>query len=380
MKNIRLMTEEQKELVLQNRKLVNHIVKKFPYIRMGDYEDVVSIGTIGLIKAAATFDQSKNITFSTYAGRCIENEIKMYFRQEKKSVHDVSLYDFMIQDDWENKMTFEDCLSDTDEDFIEKFETKETFIHIISIILNLLKKTERLVMLYSIAGKNQQFIAQTLNITQSYVSRMEKSLYDKIKLCLSQNYFGNLFSFSCTKGTFQIGFTAKDVQQFKQVFLAFLQSLTSTENLLHFQVSYHEERVVITVPADLSSFSFIAKMIQEMDNYIETVQPNPNQEFEKIMKLIKQNPANCKEPIEAMQQQSIIEKNHKEGANHTKKRGTYTKRIQNYVFAKENFTMKELRQYSPDIKKETIYHILTRAKKKGLIASVGRGKYVVKKN
>ena len=162
---MRIDLEEQK-LVLENEKLVYYIAKKYVAGR-NDEEDIQSIGKIGLIKAASTFDTSKGNTFATYASRCIENEILMYFRREKKHENVVSLDDVISMDNDGHELLLRDKIPSSDKEFTEKIEESEDIINVINIILNCLRPRERIVMLYKIAGMKQKEIGEKLELSQS---------------------------------------------------------------------------------------------------------------------------------------------------------------------------------------------------------------------
>ena len=163
-----LSLEEQHELVLKNQKLVYFLVNKLA-IDPSDYDDVVSIGKIGLIKAAATFDETQKIQFSTYASTCINNEIFMHYRKASKYVNDISLSQpFTVNKDGE-ELPLEGSLEDPDSDFTERILDKETFIKLFSIVLNYLNSIEQYTILYRLADITQRGIAKMLNFSRSYV-------------------------------------------------------------------------------------------------------------------------------------------------------------------------------------------------------------------
>lgn len=112
--------EAKNELIEHNLRLVAHIIKKY-YASYRDQEDLISIGTIGLIKAASTFNSSKGTKFATYASRCIENEILMYFRQKKKTMQDVSISDPIDMDKDGNSITLMDIVQ-SDENIVESID------------------------------------------------------------------------------------------------------------------------------------------------------------------------------------------------------------------------------------------------------------------
>lgn len=164
------------KLIEHNLRLVAHIVKKY-YGVSGDQDDLVSIGTIGLIKAIDTFDADKNIKLSSYASRCIENEILMHFRNQKKTALDVSLDEAIDSDKDGNPLTLMDIMA-TEDDIVESLDLKMNSEKMY-IYLDDLSARERdiIIMRYGLDGRKpltQKEVSQRLNISRSYVSRIEK--------------------------------------------------------------------------------------------------------------------------------------------------------------------------------------------------------------
>ena len=164
------------KLIEHNLRLVAHIVKKYA-AASAEQDDLVSIGTIGLIKAIDTFDTEKKIKLSSYASRCIENEILMYFRSQKKTALDVSLDESIDTDKDGNPLTLMDILS-CDDNIADKLETKIN-IEAANKALDTLPERERsiIIMRYGLDGGEpltQKETAEILNISRSYVSRIEK--------------------------------------------------------------------------------------------------------------------------------------------------------------------------------------------------------------
>ncbi len=176
--------EARNRLVEHNLRLVAHIVKKY-YAASSNQDDLLSIGTIGLIKAVSTFKTDKNIRLATYASRCIENEILMYFRNQKKSAQDVYISDPIDTDKEGNALTLIDVIADKS-DIVEELDTKFKLKHLKSILDSTLdpRELEIIKLRYGIGGKpelTQREIAKKLNISRSYVSRIEKSALEKLR-------------------------------------------------------------------------------------------------------------------------------------------------------------------------------------------------------
>ncbi len=172
-------------LIERNLRLVAHIAKKYQ-TNAEEAEDLLSIGTIGLIKAVVTFNQGKNVRLGTYAARCIENEILMYLRSKKKSSKEVSLYEPIGTDREGNEIKLFDVIETDDQDAHRKIEEKDDIIKLYAHVESKLSSRERLVLkmrygLYNEEEYTQREIAELLGISRSYVSRIEKSAIEKLR-------------------------------------------------------------------------------------------------------------------------------------------------------------------------------------------------------
>lgn len=171
-------------LIEHNLRLVAHIVKKY-YASGAEQDDLISIGTIGLIKAVSTFKTDKNIRLATYAARCIENEILMFFRNQKKTAQDVFISDPIDTDKEGNALTLIDVIADKS-DIVEEIDMKLKLQKLKVIINGVLdeRELEIIELRYGLGGKpelTQREIAKKLNISRSYVSRIEKSALEKLR-------------------------------------------------------------------------------------------------------------------------------------------------------------------------------------------------------
>ena len=172
------------KLIEHNLRLVAHIIKKY-YTKESDHEDLVSIGTIGLIKALDSFNPDKSIKLSSYASRCIENEILMHFRNGKKSAQDMSLDDSIDTDKDGNPLTLIDILA-VDDDFTKNLERETYLSKLRKFIDETLDEREKKIidMRFGLDGskpKTQQEIADILGISRSYISRIEKKSLDLLR-------------------------------------------------------------------------------------------------------------------------------------------------------------------------------------------------------
>ena len=186
-KYINLLEQKDKEarnkLIEHNLRLVAHIVKKFDQ-RSADQDDLISIGTIGLIKGVDSYNKDKNIKLTTYVAKCIENEILMFYRSSKKYQNTVSLNDSIGYDKDGNKITLIDVLKDDRKSLDDEVYLREN-IALVSKYLSKLNKREKeiIVKRYGLNNRKemtQKDIAKELKISRSYVSRIEKRAISKI--------------------------------------------------------------------------------------------------------------------------------------------------------------------------------------------------------
>ena len=175
--------DARNKLIEHNLRLVAHIVKKFD-TSITDNDDLIGIGTIGLIKGVDTFKPSKNVKLTTYCARCIENEILMYFRSNNKFSKNISLNDTLGYDKDGNEISILDILKTPKEDFIDDIEKKDNIV-LLNEYIKVLNPREREILIKRYGLNNeeeltQKEIAKKLNISRSYVSRIEKRALTKI--------------------------------------------------------------------------------------------------------------------------------------------------------------------------------------------------------
>ena len=179
--------EARNILVERNLRLVAHIMKKY-YAQSSDQEDLISIGTIGLIKGITTFDPSKGARLATYAARCVENEILMHFRAGRKSAQDVSLSDYIDTGSDGAPLALMDVVSE-DVDLMEQVAGRETVEQLRRAVDQCLTDQERLVIrlrygLDTETPLRQREVADRTGISRSYVSRIEKRALKKLRAAL----------------------------------------------------------------------------------------------------------------------------------------------------------------------------------------------------
>ncbi len=186
-------TDARNTLIERNLRLVAHIVKKYTSGEK-ENEDLISIGTIGLIKAIDTFDPDKGIKLATYAARCIENELLMWYRSQRKQSKEVYLNDSIGADREGNEISLMDIIETEDEDVAERMEREENVIRLRHLIKNSLTEREKKIIClrYGLhaGGKEvtQREIAGMYGISRSYVSRIEKKALQKLRNSYESEY------------------------------------------------------------------------------------------------------------------------------------------------------------------------------------------------
>ena len=178
--------EARSELIERNMRLVAHVAKKYQNPE-DEMEDLISIGTIGLIKAVETYKEDYGSRLATYAARCIDNELLMHFRAKKKTSKEVSLYEPIGTDKEGNQIQLLDVVVSEDEDVVELLEQDRKVRRLNEIIPQTLSGRELFIIInrYGLYGKKtmtQREIARKLGISRSYVSRIEKRAIEKLRL------------------------------------------------------------------------------------------------------------------------------------------------------------------------------------------------------
>lgn len=177
------------KLIEHNLRLVLYIAKKFETPK-AELEDLVSVGAIGLVKAVDSFKADKNIKLATYASRCIENEILMYLRKVNKTLNEISLDEPLSVDDEGGELVMSDILASTEDSYqeVENDDQKKFLLSTLSELST--RERDIMIMRYGLYGQDeltQKEVADLLNISQSYISRLEKKILKKLKINMLKN-------------------------------------------------------------------------------------------------------------------------------------------------------------------------------------------------
>ena len=180
--------EAKHRLIEHNMRLVAHVAKKY-YSSNEDTEDLLSIGTIGLVKAVDTYNSKKGYKLATYAARCIDNELLMYFRGKKKQAKDISLFEPIGRDKEGNQIRLYDVLEQEAVDIAEEMDKERHIIRLGSLMKSVLDAREQEILCkrYGIGQRQhytQKQIAKQIGISRSYVSRIEKRALEKLRYAL----------------------------------------------------------------------------------------------------------------------------------------------------------------------------------------------------
>ncbi len=179
-------SEQARDILIErNMRLVAHIAKKYQSAEE-EMEDLISIGSIGLIKAVSTFKNEKGNRLGTYAARCIENELLMYFRSKKKTAKDISLYEPIGTDKEGNQIKLMDVVESPEAELWERVVRKKNISQLYQFLPLVLDEREQMIIckrygLYNTKPSTQREIADRLGISRSYVSRIEKKSLEKLR-------------------------------------------------------------------------------------------------------------------------------------------------------------------------------------------------------
>lgn len=249
---------EQEKLVTENIKLVSYFIRKLgiDFKDYDEYQDYVSVAKIGLVNAAIAYKPEKKYAFSTYAGKCIINELYSYIEQNKKNI-DRRFYRYDYDEDKENFENYGLFLDDNTADL--DVEREEEIERIINIILNCLDKKHIIVLFYRIAGVKMKDAASRLGVSSRTITKMK---HQSLKVIKERTKYKRKIIFSMTNGKYRFTFYPQDEKEYKKIITSLLDKLKTDEH--EFVIVPHTSLAIIEVPPKNESFYFIAEFIYEI--------------------------------------------------------------------------------------------------------------------
>jgi len=259
-----MLSKEQEKRVIENRNIVYYVMAKLRIdFNSSDYEDIHSIGTIGLIKAAILFDETRGVSFFEYAKRLIQNEIITYFRKSKKHSSNISYDEFMEKVDEKWVLTYTNAIISKESYFVDEIEKKDIFIQTVNIILNCFKGQNRTIALYAFGDLTQKDIGKILNITQGYVSRIIKKVYTSIREIVEEDIkYEKTIYMTIEERKYVIKFKPKDIEKFDLKFTEIIRTLNINNGLLNHAISRDRSKYIIELIADTNSFALLARIFE----------------------------------------------------------------------------------------------------------------------
>lgn len=322
------LTEKETNLVLNNEKLIHLFLSRIRFDR-NYYDDLFSVGKIGLVKAVKTFDESKNFAFSTYAYQFIKNEIFSFFRKEFRHINYIYLDSPISASDSED-LTLMDTIADPSPDFTETIADKDDLVNVVNIILNLFSPRERFILLDKLFAQTpKDDLLKVLKISRAYLFTLNQIISRKLLLYISTppSYEGN-YIMSYENGFYKFSLTLKDnALKLTKDFLI----NNSNDTAVNYEIT--NNTVIITLPATQESFKYIRDLFLELDR-------------------------------------KYIEKSNKPISNIS---GLVTK----YILSLDTFTANDIFEKFPNFQSGKIYDIIYNLKNKNLIIQISLGTYKV---
>jgi len=264
------LSKEQQNLVENNLRLVYYVVNKQDTSRY-EYDELISIGKIGLCKAACTFKLSKNVGFSTYAYRCIRNELYMFFRDGYKGlVSSVDTTVVAVDTNGKEKYLIEIFSDNKTLNMEDIFIIRISIADVLEYILNNMSPIEIMVLLFTVGNMSQRDIANLLNYSQSYVSRLAKNQRKKLKKYDADTNYERIFKVDVTSNYFEISFCSEKIKAFEGISASSvvdcLQKQVFVNNYLYYVKKGEGTKVVLRLPAEIDSFTDLGYFIYHLQN------------------------------------------------------------------------------------------------------------------
>ena len=263
----KVLTKDKEHLVTENIELVNIFVRKWGVKPNSiHYDDYVSAASLGLVKAAISFEPSKKVKFSTYAYKCIQNEMLSYYRKSKKHFRVCSLDEQTNQDDIGESKSYIDQIVYDNPAYLEDWTEEDTLIQTVNIILNYLKGINRAIMLCKVAEMSNKEIARMFKITPRQVIRSSSRSRIKMRRIIGDlGESSEIFIVQKSANNYIITIKTERIKNFEKRFITFLRTIKNIKDWPPINISMNNSTIVIVTPPQIETFALLAEVIYQFD-------------------------------------------------------------------------------------------------------------------
>ena len=333
-----VLDDKQRQLVEKNLKIVPYFLRRLP-CKNTEYEDLLSVGNIGLIKATATYDASANNTFGTYAKKCIENEFYMAKRKTKNRSKEISLESIVTcKEEGDDKISLKDIVLVDPTDITKGIEERDS----LELLLNMssLKLKEKQVVFYRLGGMKQIEIGEKVDLSQGSISRVIKNAFSKVRNFINQNPdYTKEIRVRVTPTKYYLNIMLEDEAKCKLAYQILTEQRTYTDNIPDYMVSIGGSSITVSTYAEEEAYITIADILPKIEPY--------KQKKTKRRDVYKEDKTNAK--------------------------------VYEFMMSKDVFVVKEVTAKFANIRYVDVFAFLRYEVRHGAITRIGRGKYRVNK-
>lgn len=335
-----VLNDKQRKLVEKNLKIVPYFLRRLP-CKNTEYEDLLSVGNIGLIKATATYDASANNTFGTYAKKCIENEFYMAKRKTKNWSKEISLESIVTCKD-DDEISLKDIVLVDPTDITKGIEERDSLERTLELLLNMssLKLKEKQVVFYRLGGMKQTEIGKQVDLSQASISRVIKSAFSKVRNFINQNPdYTKEIRVRVTPTKYYLNIMLEDEAKCKLAYQILTERRTYTDNIPDYMVSIGGSSITVSTYAEEEAYITIADILQKIEPY--------KQKKTKRRDVYKEDKKNAK--------------------------------VYEFMMSQDVFVVKEITAKFANIRYADVFAFLRYEVRHGAMTRIGRGKYRVNK-
>ena len=333
-----VLDDKQRQLVEKNLKIVPYFLRRLP-CKNTEYEDLLSVGNIGLIKATATYDASANNTFGTYAKKCIENEFYMAKRKTKNRSKEISLESI---EEGDYNISLKDIVLVDPTDITKGIEERDSLERTLELLLNMssLKLKEKQVVFYRLGGMKQIEIGEKVDLSQGSISRVIKNAFSKVRNFINQNPdYTKEIRVRVTPTKYYLNIMLEDEAKCKLAYQILTEQRTYTDNIPDYMVSIGGSSITVSTYAEEEAYITIADILPKIEPY--------KQKKTKRRDVYKEDKTNAK--------------------------------VYEFMMSKDVFVVKEVTAKFANIRYVDVFAFLRYEVRHGAITRIGRGKYRVNK-